>query len=137
MDNHISKVKMDNNKQHGDFQSLWERRKHSWHEMEAKAAPDDETILRMADHASRQAVTSEAAIIPFAARHRHRWIPYVAAASLVTGVALVSLNRQKSINNPTPQVQTVEVEGHTMFFMCNNGCSVQDIIYAANDVIDH
>ena len=137
MDNHNSKIKMDNNKQQDDFQLLWERRKYSWQEMEAKAVPNDETILRMADHASRQDVTSEAAIFPFNSRHRQRWIPYVAAASLVTGVALVSLNRQKSINNPTPQVQTVEVEGHTMFFMCNNGCSVQDIIYAANDVIDH
>ncbi len=76
---------MDNNKQHDDFQSLWERRKHLWQEKAAATVPDDATVLRMADYAGRQAATSESAAIPLNSEHCQRRLPCVTVASIETG----------------------------------------------------
>ncbi len=127
---------MDKNNQHYDFQSVWEHR-HSWRDKVDGNIPDDETVLLMADHAREMASLSETAAMPLNTRHRGRWIPYAAAASLVTGIVLVGVNNSKNLDNHKPKVQKVVVEGHTMYFICNNDCSVQDVMYAANDVIKH
>ena len=66
--------------------------------------------------------------------HR-RWIPYAAAASLVIGVAAIGLTRQGQPDNGLPVAEEVTVESQTIHFICNNGCSAQDIMLLANKVI--
>ena len=126
---------MENNKQHCDFQPLWNHRKYAWQEKAAATVPDDDTILRLADRARRSEWTEESVVVPLNTRRRNRWIPYVAAASIVAGAVLIGVGRFRNVSNTGPQVQKADVDGHTMFFMCNNGCSVQDFIFAATDVI--
>ena len=134
MDEQNSK-EMNTNNTHEDFQSLWERRKHTWLEKAKTAVPNDAAILRMAELARQQSPASEATVIPINSKKHNRWIPYAAAASLIIGVAAIGLNRQGDIQENVPVAEEVNVEGNTVFFLCNNGCSVQDVMIAANNVI--
>ncbi|MBQ8957892.1 MAG: hypothetical protein IJ057_05255 [Bacteroidales bacterium] len=127
-------TKMKNDKQRSDFQMLWNQRKQEWRQKAAATAPDDNAILHMADLARHRASTDTTPIISITKR-RNRWIPYAAAASIAAGITLISVSRQGVTDNTPPTAQKVNVEGNTMFFMCNNGCSVQDVVLAANDVI--
>ena len=119
-----------------DFQQLWERRKEAWRQEAEMNAPDDATLLKMARRAHSVSAVPEENIMPSTIRRRSRWIPYAAAASLIIGVAAIGLNRHTKVDETIiPMAQEVDVDGNTMFFLCNNGCSVDEVILAANDVI--
>lgn len=121
--------------QRDDFHTVWERRKHNWREQAERTMPDDASLLRLSEIARHKAQLQEAEVVPIT-RRRNRWIPYAAAASLIIGVAAIGLNRHAEVDETIiPVAQEVDVDGNTMFFLCNNGCSVQDVMLAANDVI--
>lgn len=127
---------METNTNHDTFRQLWERRKSQWHD-EAKATmPDDEAIIRMAQKATQQPVHSEAISIPITMGRRGRWLPYAAAASLLVGIAGFALSRQNETSKGLPVAKTVNVNGQTVRFLCNNGCTANDVLIAANEVIN-
>lgn len=126
---------MKNDKQHIDFQSLWSQRKHVWQENDDTAIPDDATILRMAAIARQHTESSESPTISLVMRRRHRWIPYVAAASLIIGIATYGLNRKVKPDNLLPVAEEVSIGGQTFHFLCNKGCSANEVLIAANEVI--
>ena len=118
--------------QRDDFKTQWQSRMH-WKEQAEKWAPDDQAFLRWAEKAQQDPAGLEAKVIPL---HRtRRWIPYAAAASLVIGVAAIGLTRQGQPDNGLPVAEEVTVESQTVHFICNNGCSAQDIMLLANKVI--
>ena len=120
-------------KRHDDFQTVWKRRKQDWQEQTEKTLPDDATLLHLAELAQQQAQRQDAVDIPIT-RHRKRWIPYAAAASLVIGVAAIGLTFHGQAENGLPVAEEVTVEDQTVHFICNNGCSAQDIMLLANKV---
>ena len=119
--------------QRDDFKTQWQSRMH-WKEQAEKWAPDDQAFLRWAEKAQQDPAGLEANVIPL---HRNRrWIPYAAAASLVIGVAAIGLTRQGQPDNGLPVAEKVTMESQTVHFLCNNGCSAQDIMQLANKVIN-
>jgi hypothetical protein len=127
-------ITMNTNTQREDFKTQWQRRQ-QWQEQAEKSAPNNETLLRWAEMAQQASAAPNADVIPFPARHHNRWIPYAAAASIVIGVAAIGLNRQDETNDTLPVAKEVKVGGQTVRFLCNNGCSAQDIILSASEVI--
>jgi len=113
-----------------DFNQLWERRKQTWH----TGVPDDASILRMAERA-RNAAMPEENVTPINLGRRGRWIPYAAAASLVVGIAIYGLMRQDNQPTQLPVAKEVSIDGQTVRFLCNNGCSAQEVLLSANDII--
>ena len=118
--------------QHDNFKTQWQCRR-QWKEEAEKWAPDDKTFLHWAEKAQQDTAGVGTIVLPL---HRtRRWIPYAAAASLVIGVTAIGLTRQDQHENVLPVTEEVTVENQTVHFVCNNGCSVQDIILLANEVI--
>ena len=125
---------MDTNTQHDDFKTQWQRRQ-QWQVQAEKSAPDDETLLRWVEKAQQTPAAPYVDIIPFPTRRYKRWIPYTAAACITIGVVAIGLNRQNKVENALPVAKEVEVGGQTVRFLCNNGCSAQEIILSASEVI--
>ena len=125
---------MNTNTQRDDFKTQWQRRQ-QWQEQAEKSAPNDETLLRWVEKAQQASAAPDADVIPFLTRRHNRWIPYAAAASIVIGVAAIGLNRQGETNDTLPVAKEVKVGEQTVRFLCNNGCSAQDIILSASEVI--
>ena len=118
--------------QRDDFKTQWQCRQ-QWKEQAEKWAPDDKTFLHWAEKAQQDPAGLGMNVVPL---HRtRRWIPYAAAASLVIGVAAIGLTRQGQPENGLPVAKEVTVENQTVHFICNNGCSAQDIMLLANKVI--
>ena len=127
---------MNANNTRGDFLSQWEYRKQAWRQEAERNAPDDATLLEMAHRAqSIPIVTTEEDILSLTFKRRGRWLPYVSAAILVAGISIIGLTRQGTTPKPIPEAKEVTVEGQTLRFMCNNGCSAQDVLLSANEVI--
>ena len=104
--------------QRDDFKTQWEHRQ-QWEKQAEKAQQDPAGL--------------GAKVIRF---HRNRrWIPYAAAASLVIGVTIFGMTRSSQPNDELPIAEEVTVESQTIHFVCNNGCSAQDIMLMANKVI--
>lgn len=119
--------------QHDDFKTQWQSRL-QWKEQAEKWVPDDQTFLRWAEKAQQEPASLEKNVIPL--RRTRRWIPYAAAASLFIGVAAIGLTRQNPPDNGLPVAEKVTMESQTVHFLCNNGCSAQDIMQLANKVIN-
>ncbi len=75
---------------------------------------------------------SEVNVTPLPLHRNRRWIPYAAAASIVIGVAIIGLTHISPSNDGLPVAEEVTVESQTIHFVCNNGCSAQDIMSLAN-----
>ena len=118
--------------QRDDFKTQWQSRQ-QWKKRAEKAAPDDTTFLHWAEMAQQDPAGLGANVIPF--QRNRRWIPYAAAASIVIGMAAIGLTRQGQPGNGLPVAVEVTVESQTVHFICNNGCSAQDIMLLANKVI--
>ena len=92
----------------------------------SKVADADLNVLK----AQKQA----AVVVPIT-RRRKRWIPYAAAACIAVCVAIIRLTRHDQPDNMLPVAKEVTVEGQTIHFLCNNGCSAQEVMLFANEVI--
>ena len=104
-----------------DFDKQWQKRQNALLEAE-NSAPSDETIMSMARRAQ------------YRPHRKLTWIPYAAAASLIIGILLFEWNIQNA-KIKIPVAQEVSVEGQTVKFLCNSGCSAQDVIISANNII--
>ena len=130
MKNNIKALK--SSTQRDSFEAQWQSRK-QWKEQAEKWTPDDKTFLQWIEKAQQDPAGLSANIIPI--HHNRRWVPYAAAASLVIGVAAIGLTRQSQPESGLPVAEEVTVESQTIHFICNNGCSAQDIMFLANKVI--
>lgn len=132
MENNIKT--MNPRRQRGDFQTQWQCRQ-QWEEHTQVTTPDDNTFLHWAEEA-RLTPTSPEANSPSLPLHRNkRWIPYVAAASIALGLTIFGLTGRDQIDDGLPMLQEVTVDNQTIHFICNNGCSAQDIVFLANKAI--
>ncbi len=130
--NNSNKTK--NPKRNDDFQTIWKRRKQQWKEQAEKTLPDDATLLRLAELAQQQAQQQSAVVVPIT-RRRNRWIPYAAAACIAVGVAAIGLNLRDETGSPLPETEEVTVGDQTIHFLCNKGCSAQEVMLSAIEVI--
>ena len=128
---------MNANQNRDDFRQLWERRKQTWQNENDMNVPDDTTVLKMAELARQVSPARDENIVPISLGRRGRWIPYAAAASVLIGIGAISLTYQNETSNQTqlPEAQQININGQTVRFLCNNGCSAQDILVSANDII--
>ena len=122
------------NTQRNEFETQWQRRQ-QWHEQTEVSMPDDETLLRWAEKARETYTQPEVNVIPLPSRRHNRWIPYAAAACIAIVMAVFVLNRQNTTEDTLPTAKEVTVGGQTVRFLCNNGCSAQDVILSASEVI--
>lgn len=130
MENNIKSL--NSRTQHDSFKTQWQSRR-QWEERAARTVPDDMTFLRWAEKAQQDPAGRGANVVTF---HRtRRWLPYAAAASIAVGVTVIGLTRQSQPDNVLPVAEEVTVESQTIHFICNNGCSAQDIMFLANKVI--
>ena len=113
---------MKNDNMNNDFDKQWQRRKNALHEAE-NSAPSNETIMAMALRAQ------------YRPHRKLNWIPYAAAASLIIGILFFGWNIQNA-KAKIPVAQEVSVEGQTIKFLCNSGCSAQDVIISAKNIIN-
>ena len=127
-------ITMNTNTQREDFKTQWQRRQ-QWQELAEKSAPDNETLLRWAEKAQQNSAGPDADAFPFLTHRRNRWVPYAAAASIAIGVVAIGLSRQGETDDTLPVAKEVKVGEQTVRFLCNNGCSAQDIILSASEVI--
>jgi hypothetical protein len=91
----------------------------------------------MAELARQVSPARDENIVPISLGRRGRWIPYAAAASVLIGVGVIGLTNQSEMPNQ-PQLlkaQKININGQNVRFLCNNGCSAQDILVSANDII--
>lgn len=128
---------MNANQNRDDFRQLWERRKQTWQNENDMNVPDDTTVLKMAELARQVSPARDENIVPISLGRRGRWIPYAVAASVLIGVGVIGLTYQSETPNQ-PQLlkaQKININGQNVRFLCNNGCSAQDILVSANDII--
>ena len=121
-------------KRYDDFQTVWKRRKQDWQKQAEKTLPDDATLLHLTELAQQQAQQQEAVGISITQR-RKRWIPYAAAACIAVGVAAIGLNLHDDTVDPLPETEEVTVGDQTIHFLCNKGCSAQEVMLSAIEVI--
>ena len=106
-----------------DYEHQWQRRQQALQNAENNV-PDDEVFLAMARNAQQ--------------RQQHqtlRWIQYAAAASVLIGALIFGWNIQNA-STKLPEAQEVSIGGQTVQFLCNSGCSAQDIIISAQNIIN-
>ena len=120
--------------QQNDFNAQW-RCRQQWEANAEKSVPDDKTFLLWVEKAQQAPGVSEVTVSPLPLHRSRRWIPYAAAASIAIGVAIIGLTSTGQSNDGLPVAEEVTVESQTIQFMCNNGCSAQDIMFLANKAI--
>lgn len=98
---------MEGNMNTNGFDIQWQKRENALNEAQ-NSVPCDDVILSMAKKAQRQGKT------------KRLWVPYAAAACLLSGVIVYGLTL------PNNEVK----------FLCNSGCSAQDVIISANKIIN-
>lgn len=106
-----------------DFEIQWQHRREALQRMD-NGIPSDDTMLKMA------------ANMPTSySRHKLRWLPYAAAACLMIGITMfgISLHQAKT---QLPVAEEVIIKGEKMKFLCNSGCSAQDIFISARNIIN-
>ena len=113
---------MKNDNMNNDFDKQWQRRQNALHDA-GNSAPSNETIMAMARRAQ------------YRPHRKLTWIPYAAAASLIIGILFFGWNIQNA-KAKIPVAQEVSVEGQTIKFLCNSGCSAQDVIISAKNIIN-
>ena len=122
------------NKQLDGFDAQWQCRQ-QWEKQTEKTVPDDKTFLQWAEKAQQDPAGWGANVVFLSPHRNRRWIPYAAAASIAIGVTIIGLTRTGQPNDGLPVAEEVTVESQTIHFVCNNGCSAQDIMLLANKVI--
>ena len=89
--------------QQNDFETQW-RHRQQWEERAEKSVPDDKSFLNWAEKAQQAPGVSEVNVTPLTSPS----------------------------NDGLPVAEEVTVESQTIHFVCNNGCSAQDIMSLAN-----
>lgn len=123
MENNTKTTKQD------DFKVQWRRSQH-WQKEAEKSVPDDETILQWVEKAQQSPAKPASKVVTIPTTRRKRWMPYAAAACIAIGVTVVGLTYQGQSEG-----KETNTGNHTVRFLCNNGCSAQDIRLLANEVI--
>lgn len=113
-----------------DFEMQWRRRQQALQDAQNNA-PVDAAMNDMAQRAFEQVVESET-YKPMR-RYLYRWAPYVAAAGLLIGVSLIGLEWHGKTQLPV--TQEVSIGGRTIHFLCNTGCSADDIVQSAQNIM--
>lgn len=111
-----------------DFELQWQRRQQAIHQVPA-GIPTDEAILEMAQKAQQEAAKT----VPM--RRRYRWMPYAAAAGLLIGVVLFSWTKQNDASR-MHVAKEVNVEGQTVRFLCNSGCSASEVFHSSHAILE-
>ena len=124
--------KHSNRKKCDNFSTAWERRER-WTEQAQCQLPDDATIKKMAAFACCQPQDNDAPL-PYLPARSHRWMGYAAAATLVAGISIIGVTHNNGTNN-SQKVKEVNIGGQTIHFVCNNDCSVQDVLLASQEVL--
>jgi len=130
---------MNSKKKSGAFQQAWNRRK-QWQKENKAFLPDNATLLHMAEVAQRQPQFNATIDLPNVRRKRNRWIPYAAAASLIAGISIIGITRSNHhdgrLNLPVAKEVSVD-DGQTVRFLCNDGCTANEVLLASKDVISN
>ena len=113
-----------------DFEIQWQRRQQALQDAQ-NGAPADAAMNDMAQRAFEQVAESETNK-PMR-RHLYRWVPYVAAAGLLIGVSLFGLEWYGKTQFPV--TQEVNIGEQTIHFLCNTGCSADDIVHSAQNIM--
>ena len=113
-----------------DFEIQWQRRQQALQGAQ-KGAPADAAMNDMAQRAFEQVAESE----PYEPMrpHPYRWVPYVAAAGLLIGISLLGLEWYGKTQLPV--TQEVSIGGQAIRFLCNSGCSADDIVQSAQNIM--
>ena len=111
-----------------DFELQWQLRQQALKYAESHA-PTDEWMLGAARQA--MAVGNETQKMQ---RYRFRWIPYAAAAGLLIAVSIIGLRHKDNVTQ-FPVTEKVDVEGQTIRFLCNSGCSANDVVQSVYHII--
>ena len=113
-----------------DFEIQWQRRQQALQDAQ-NGAPTDVAMNDMAQRAFEQVAESD--IYKPMPRHHYRWVPYLAAAGLLIGVSLIGLEWYSKTQLPV--AQEVSVGEQTIHFLCNTGCSADDIVQSAQNIM--
>lgn len=113
-----------------DFEVQWQRRKQAVNQPMTNV-PSDATLLEMARRA-RVSTTPQTVTL---SHPRFRWIPYAAAASVLIGLSIAGLNLQNK-HHQLPVAKVVSVEGQNVRFLCNSGCSVDDVVQSVHHIMN-
>ena len=124
-------IKTPNPTQQNDFKTQW-RHRQQWKAQAETSVPDDQTFLHWVEKAQQASGISEVNVTPLPLHRNKHWIPYAAAASIMIGVAIIGLTHTSQSDDGLPMTEEVTVENQTIHFVCNNGCSAQDIMLLAN-----
>lgn len=128
-------IKTENSSAQNDiFETQWQNRR-QWERQVEKSVPEDDTFSKWMEKAQQVPIGSESDVSSFSFHRRRRWISYAAAASIVIAVVITGLIRPGHTDNGFPAAKEVIVESQTIHFLCNNGCSAQDIMILAGRVI--
>jgi len=114
-----------------DFEKQWQRRMQASQNVK-NDVPSDDFVLNMAKMAQQQGFSEGTTFEQ--PRRRLRWLPYAAAASLLIGVTLFSLPRHGSTLT-LPVAEEVNVDGQTIHFLCNSGCSPNEVVNSAQKIM--
>ena len=111
-----------------DFELQWQRRQQALKNAKAKM-PTDEWMLGVARRAMAAGNETKKP-----QRHRFRWIPYAAVAGLLVTVSIIGLRHKDNVTQ-LPVTEKVDVEGLTIRFLCNSGCSADDVVQSAYSIM--
>lgn len=118
-------------KERNDFELQWQRRQQAMQRAQSNA-PADDVVLAMAKKAQEKGDLRSAEFVPV--RRRFRWVPYAAAASILLGVSVIGWQRMTH-ELRLPETKVVSVNGQTIRFLCNSGCSADDVFRSAQNII--
>ena len=113
-----------------DFEIQWQRRQQAMNDAESYV-PTDDWMLGLAEQAKEIATGNE---VQYIRQRRFRWIPYAAAAGLLVAVSIIGLRHQRNVAR-LPVAEKVDVKGQTIRFLCNSGCSADDVVQSAYGIM--
>jgi len=114
-----------------DFEKQWQRRRRAL-QASLHDAPSDDAVLAMSMNAQQEIPLEEGTLV--SRRPRLRWIPFAAAASVFVGVSIIGIAQWKK-KPQLPVAEVVTVDGQAVRFLCNSGCSADDVIQSARNIM--
>jgi len=113
-----------------DFEIQWQRRQQALQDAPSHV-PSDATIQSMAQRAIEQVAENEI----YEPLHRSfSWVPFAAVAGLLLGISIIGLKWYDN-RSQLPATQEVSIDGQTIQFLCNTGCSANDIVQSVHSIM--